>query len=198
MAMSTTAINVDAERVLAFWFDRPPLEWIIAPSGLDSQIASSFHDLVLRARNNELDTWTTSPQSCLALLILLEQFPRNIYRGLASAFTSDAKAYLIATRAIAQDFDKQVSVIQASAFYMPLMQQESLITLIAARCLFETLKGRCETQEEHEWVTIGVKAMGRHVQQLVRFGRYPTRNRLLGRESTVEEEEFLESYAPSL
>lgn len=131
-------------------------------------------------------------------MVLLEQFPRNIFRGSVEAFTSDAKAYEIATKAIAVDFDKKIDVIKASAFYMPLMQQESLISLIAVRLLFEALKSRCDSQEEHNWVDMGVAASKRHIQQLVQFGRYPTRNKLLSRENTNEEDEFLRESVLSL
>jgi len=87
----------------------------------------------------------------------------------------------------------QVSVIQASAFYMPLMQHESLVSLIATRCLFEALKARCTNDEEHKWVDMGIAASKRHIQQLERFGRYPTRNAILGRENTEAEEEYLKN-----
>jgi uncharacterized protein (DUF924 family) len=157
-AHSAPTMNPDAQHVISFWFNRPPMEWIIAPEGLDAQMKSEFSELVLRARRNELDDWTTEPETSVALVALLEQFPRNLFRGSADAFASDAKAYEVATKAIAQDFDKQVTVIQASALYMPLMQQERLISLIAARCLFEGLKSRCAKDEEHKWVGMGIAA----------------------------------------
>lgn len=191
-------MNPDVKRVIAFWFNRPPMEWIVAPEGLDEQLKSEFGDLVLKARRNELDDWSFEAESCVTLVALLDQFSRNMFRGSPDAFSADAKSYKIATKAIAKEFDKQVTVIQASAFYMPLMQQESLISLIAARCLFEDLKPRCVTAEEHKWVDLGVVASKRHMQQLERFGRYPTRNALLGRENTEAEEEYLKEHVSSL
>jgi uncharacterized protein (DUF924 family) len=191
-------MNLDVKRIVTFWFNRPPMEWIIAPEGLDAQLKSEFGDLVLKARRNELDDWAAQPEGNLALVILLDQFSRNIFRGSPDAFSADAKAWEIALKAIARDFDKQVTVIQASAFYMPLMHQESLISLIAVRCLFEALKPRCVGDEEHKWVDIGITASTRHMQQLEQFGRYPTRNALLGRKNTEAEEEFLKEHAPSL
>jgi uncharacterized protein (DUF924 family) len=191
-------MNTDAKRVVAFWFNRPPIEWIIAPEGLDAQMKSEFGDLVLKARSNELDDWVTEPEGSVALVALLDQFPRNIFRGSPEAFSSDKKAWETATRAIAHDFDKQVTVIQASALYMPLMQQESLISVIASRCLFEALKPRCTTDEEHRWVDMGIAASKRHVKQLERFGRFPTRNALLGRENTEAEEQFLKEHVAGL
>jgi uncharacterized protein (DUF924 family) len=191
-------MNPDVKRVIAFWFNRPPMEWIVAPEGLDAQLKSEFGDLVLKARSNDLDDWNAQPESTLALVALLDQFSRNIFRGSPDAFSADAKAWETATKAIARDFDKQVTVIQASAFYMPLMHQESLISLIAVHCLFEALKPRCVSDEEHKWVDIGIMASKRHMQQLERFGRYPTRNAILGRKNTEAEEEFLKEHVASL
>ncbi|XXH01442.1 hypothetical protein Hte_007802 [Hypoxylon texense] len=191
-------MNPEAKRVVAFWFDRNPMEWIVAPDGLDAQMKSEFGDLVLRARRGELDGWTAEPEASLALVVLLDQFSRNLFRGTPDAFGGDAKAWDTVTQAVARDFDKQVTVIQASAFYMPLLQRESLISVIAARCLFEALKPRCATTQEHEWVDVGITASKRHLQQLERFGRYPTRNALLGRKNTEAEEEFLKEHKPSL
>jgi uncharacterized protein (DUF924 family) len=191
-------MNPDVKRIIAFWFNRNPMEWIIAPEGLDAQLKSEFEDLVLKARRNELDDWADEPEGSLALVVLLDQFSRNLFRGSPDAFSADGKAWETVTKAIARDFHKQVTVIQASAFYMPLMHQESLISLIAARCLFEALKPRCVSTEEHSWVDIGIAASKRHMQQLERFGRYPTRNALLGRKNTEAEDEFLREHAPSI
>lgn len=191
-------MGTEIQRVIEFWFNRPPLEWIICPQGLDSQIKSDFGDLVNRARHNELDDWATGPDGSLALVVLLDQFSRNIFRDMPAAFEGDMKAWDTATRAIARGFDKQVSPIQATAFYMPLMHQESLISLIAASCLWEAVKARCKTDEEHEWVDMGIAAAPRHIQQIERFGRYPARNARLGRKNTEEEEEFLKENTSSL
>ncbi|KAI0175597.1 DUF924-domain-containing protein [Hypoxylon sp. FL1284] len=198
-ATSTRPImNSDAKRIVSFWFDRNPMEWIVAPEGLDAQIKDELGDLVLKARRSELDNWIAKPESSLALVVLLDQFSRNMFRGTSDALSADAKAWDTVTKAVARDFDKQVTVIQASALYMPLLLQEALISVIAARCLFDALKPRCVTTQEHEWVDIGIAACKRHLQQLERFGRYPTRNALLGRENTQAEKEFLKEYKPSL
>jgi len=191
-------MDLDAKRVVGFWFNRKPMEWIVAPEGLDVQIKSEFELLVLRARRNELDDWTLEPEASLALVVLLDQFSRNLFRGLPDAFSADGKAWETATKAIARDFDKQVTIIQASAFYMPLLHNESLISVIAAYCLFEALKLRCVTTEEHEWVDLGIAASKRHMQQLERFGRYPTRNALLRRENTEAEKQFLKEHVQKL
>jgi uncharacterized protein (DUF924 family) len=186
------------KRIISFWFNRPPLEWIIAPKGLDAQMKAEFGDLVLQARRNELDEWAAEPEGSVALVSLLDQFPRNLFRGSTDAFSADTKACDIATRAIARDFDQQVTVIQASALYMTLMQQESLITIIAARGLWQALKPRCETEEEHKWVDMGLAASKRHMSQIERFGRFPTRNAILGRKNTETEEQYLQEHTQTL
>ncbi|KAI4601986.1 hypothetical protein KJ359_010852 [Pestalotiopsis sp. 9143b] len=191
-------MNPDATRIVTFWFNRNPVEWIIAPQGLDEEMKSQFGELVLKARRGELDDWAIHPESSLALVVLLDQFSRNLFRGTPDALSGDAKATETSTRAIARDFDKEVTVVQASAFYMPLLQQESLIAVIAGRYLFEALKARCISDEEHSWVDMGIAAAKRHIQQLDNFGRYPTRNVILGRTNTDSEEEFLKNYNPSL
>ncbi|KAJ8612639.1 hypothetical protein MRB53_037375 [Persea americana] len=168
-------MDADVKRVNDFWFTRPPIQWIIAPPGLDAQMKSGFSDLVAKALEGKLDHWIEAP-----------------------AFDGDEKAWEVSTQAIARGFDEQLSVIHATAFYMSLMQKESVISLIAARSLFKTLKNRCTNDEEHKWVDMGIMGSGRHMKQLQRFGRYPTRNALLGRETTKAEAEFLEEHEASL
>lgn len=187
-------MNQDIARVNSFWFERPPMEWIVAPAGLDEQLKNDFSDLVHKARADQLNDWKSSPEGSIALVVLLDQFSRNLFRGSPDAFAADSKARDTTTNAIALDFDKNVTVIQASAFYLCLMQQESLISLVAARSLFEALKARCVEEAEHKWVDICIAAAGRHLSQLQRFGRYPTRNALLDRQNTAEEDKFLKEH----
>lgn len=113
------------------------------------------------------------------------------------AFAGDDQAWDVATRALAQDFDKGIGVIQASTYCMTLLNRESLISVLAARCLWDN-KTPCSTQQEHEWVDMGMAGTKRHLMQMERFGRYPTRNKVLGRESTDAEEEFMKEHKPSL
>jgi len=87
------------------------MEWIIAPDGMDDQMKTEFGELVQKARSGELDGWAAQPESSVALVALLDQFSRNIFRGTLDAFSADVKARDIAIRAIAQDFDKQVMIL---------------------------------------------------------------------------------------
>jgi uncharacterized protein (DUF924 family) len=169
------------------------MEWMVAPEGFDDQCKSQFGDLVRKALDNELDDWATEAKSCLALVVLLDQLPRNIYRGTPESFSGDVKAAEIAVKAIAQEFDKSVTVIEASAFYIPLLHQENLISLVAARSLIEALKVRSTTDEENDWVDKGIAASKHHAGIVMKFGRYPTRNAILERKNTEAEEEFLET-----
>ena len=191
MASVAPIMNPDVQRILTFWFDRNPMDWMRAPEGFDDQCRSQFGDLVLKARGNELDDWAATPEGSLGLVVLLNQLMRNIFRGSVDAFSGDAKAAEIATRAIARDFDKQVTVMQASALYIALLAQENLISIVAARALCDTLKPRCTNAEEHDWVDKGIAAAKMHVDLMVRFGRYPARNAVLGRKNTGAEDEFL-------
>ncbi|EFE40891.1 conserved hypothetical protein [Trichophyton verrucosum HKI 0517] len=187
--------SADVKRIITFWFNRPPIEWITAPRGIDDQIRSEFDDLVLKARQNKLDDWEMEPEACLALVVLLDQFSRNLFRGSPDAFSADSKAHEIATRAIIRGFDKDVTAIQASAFYLPLLHQESLISLVAARSLFENLRQRCVTGEEKEWADMGIDIVNENIRHMEQFGRYPSRNLPLGRTSTEAEEEYLKQQA---
>ncbi|OAL71625.1 hypothetical protein A7D00_4530 [Trichophyton violaceum] len=189
------AMSTDVKRIITFWFNRSPVEWIAGPRGIDDQIRSEFGDLVLKARQNKLDDWEMEPEACLALAVLLDQFSRNIFRGSPDAFSADSKSHELATRAIICGFDKDVTVIQASAFYLPLLHQESLISLVAARSLFENLRQRCVNREEEKWVDMGIDIVNENIRHMQKFGRYPSRNLALGRTNTEAEEEHLEQQA---
>ncbi|EFQ96696.1 hypothetical protein MGYG_08620 [Nannizzia gypsea CBS 118893] len=182
--------DADVKRINAFWFSRSPFEWIDAPAGIDEEIKSDFGDLVLKARQNKLDHWTANSERCLALLVLLDQFSRNLFRGSPDAFSADSKAHEIATRAIIRGFDTDLPVIQASAFYLPLLHNESLVSLLAARCLFERLRKRCVTEEEKKWADMGVEIVRENIYFMELFGRYPGRNSALGRKNTVAEDGY--------
>jgi len=191
---SLTTMNPEIERVNAFWFNRSPLEWMRAPEGFDAECKTQFQDLVQKALAGDLDDWASTPEGSLALVVLLNQLPRNVFRGEAISLSGDAKAGDVATRAVASDFDKSVSVIQASALYIAILHQENLISQVAARSLVESLRPRCVTAEEHDWVDKGAAAAKGHIELISRFGRYPSRNALLGRKNTEAEDAFLKEH----
>ena len=185
-------MNPDVSSILSFWFDRPPVEWFMPPAGFDEECKQKYGDLVHQARADKLDNWAAEPKSTLALLVLLDQFSRNIFRGTPEMYQADPKALDIATKSIAKGFDKEVTVPQAITFYLPLVHNESLLAQVAAVSLYENLITRCEAGSEmQEFNKNGVKSAKQHLDIIQRFGRYPSRNKILGRENTKEEEEFL-------
>jgi uncharacterized protein (DUF924 family) len=185
--------NSDISRVLSFWFDRPPVQWFQPPEGFDSECNDHFGDLVHDARADKLDSWAAEPESAIALLILLDQFSRNIFRNTPEMYAADDKAFDIATRCIAKGFDEKVSPMQALTFYLPLMHHESLLAQVATVALYKKVIARSpEGSEALAFHSRGIHAAFGHLDVVERFGRFPSRNKILGRETTKEEHEFLE------
>jgi uncharacterized protein (DUF924 family) len=187
-------MNSDVASITDFWYNRSPKDWFMPPEGFDQDCHQRFGPLVKAARASELDSWATdSPQSALALLILLDQIPRNVFRGTAAAFSSDPKAHDVATKAIARGWDKEVTYHQALTFYLPLMHGENLLSQVAAVALCENVMMRCpEGSEEKKFYQGGLMQAYEHRDTILKFGRYPGRNKALGRESTEEEKLLLE------
>ena len=196
------ATNPDITRIISFWFDPqyPYMRWFIQSDKLDAEIASNFGPLVIAARTTTtLDNWTQSPDGALALIILLDQFSRNIYRGSAEAFSSDHKALEIAKRAIAQGFDKAVTPLQSAFFYLPLEHDEDLDSQNECVALFEALAARCKPDSrEKEFADNALESAITHRNVIATFGRFPARNKALGRPSIQEEIEFLETHPQGL
>lgn len=170
------------EEVLRFWFEElSPKDWFTKNMELDKAIKKRFGDLHREASACELYQWRESARGRLAEIILLDQFSRNIYRGSAQAFARDPLALALAQEAVAQGADKSLASEEKSFLYMPYMHSESLKIHAIAVELFKA-EG-LENNLKHEY---------RHREIIQRFGRYPHRNELLGRESTPEEQAFLE------
>ena len=181
------------EEILNFWFGKadqpnygqPRTEWFVKKTEFDRQISRDFLDIYQQAVQGKLDHWRNSPASCLALIIILDQFPRNMFRHTPQAFASDEKALQIAKYAIAHGFDRQLLPVQRWFIYLPFEHSENLADQRQAVALFSTLK-----DDPHSTITINYAL--RHLEVIERFGRFPHRNQLLGRESTTEELEFLQ------
>lgn len=169
--------------MLSFWFDElGPADWFRYDPSLDLRITARFGQTLLAAERGELSTWQATPSGSLALIILLDQFSRNIHRHRSAAFANDPLALAVAQACIARGYDTQLPVERRLFMYMPYMHSESLQVHGEALVLFST--PGLETNLEFER---GHKAI------IERFGRYPQRNSLLGRPSTPEEIEFLSS-----
>ena len=197
---TTTTTNIDSriDAILSFWFDPryPYTRWFMSDPAFDAQIAAEFGNLVSLARTTtRLDHWAGSSQGCLALIILLDQFPRNIFRTSSDAYSSDAEALSTAARAVEQELDRGVPPIQQVFYYLPYMHDESLQSQDAGVSLYEGLTQRCEADApEKAWLDSCVDFAVRHQKVIQKFGRFPARNAVLHRQSTPAEIEFLKTH----
>jgi uncharacterized protein (DUF924 family) len=172
----------DFNSVLRFWFqEATSAQWWKADPAFDRLIGERFTTVHRAAFRGELAAWRAEPAGRLAEVIVLDQFSRNLFRGTALAFAADPVALVLAQEAIAGGFDQALAGSQRSFLYMPFMHSESAVIHEAAVRLFQSLG---------EGSTLDFEL--RHKAIIDRFGRYPHRNALLGRESTEEELQFLQ------
>ena len=182
----------DFREVLDFWFGpagtpeygRPREAWFKKSDAFDAAIRARFLDLHLQAAEGALAAWRTAPDSLLALIIVLDQFPRNLFRGSSRAFATDAQALAAAEFAVAQGYDRKLAPVERWFVYLPFEHAEDLA--LQRRCLelFEDLRTDPDSAGSIDYAR-------RHYEIIARFGRFPHRNALLGRVSTPEEIEFL-------
>ena len=174
-------LNRKLEDVIKFWFEElTPKDWWVKSDQLDSKIKHQFSELHKIAKEGKLETVRNSPEARLAELIVLDQFSRNIYRDTPDAFSCDELALSLAKEAVAIGDDMKLPQFKRPFIYMPYMHSESLEVHDEAVKLFEKLGLEDSLKFEHA-----------HRDIIVRFGRYPHRNKILGRDSTTEELEFL-------
>ncbi|MFB2685904.1 DUF924 family protein [Shewanella mangrovisoli] len=172
---------ITAEQVLHFWFEEiSPKSWWIKDPEFDALIQSRFEDLLKQAKRGELADWRVTPQGRLAEIIVLDQFSRNIYRDTPAAFEADTIALVLAQEAVAQQVDQALKPKQVPFLFMPYMHSESPLIHQVAVKLFN-----------REAAIANLAFELRHKEIIDRFGRYPHRNKILGRESTAEEIAFL-------
>lgn len=167
--------------VTGYWRQAGPGKWFTKDEAFDAAIRARFLDTHLAAAAGELSDWEATPEGSYALLILLDQFPRNLFRGSAQAFATDAQALGIAERAIARGFDQDFDVIERRFLYMPYMHAEDLDH--QERCIH-----LCAASDDAE----GVKFAEIHRDIIRDFGRFPHRNPVLGRATTPAERAFLD------
>ena len=167
--------------VIAFWFEEiSPKSWWAADPAFDQLIRTRFGALHQHATAGELCTWRSTPLGRLAEVIVLDQFSRNMHRGTPLAFANDAMALVLAQEAVAAAADQALTPTQRSFLYLPFMHSESKLIHQSAEALYRALGQDNNLQFEL-----------RHKAIVDRFGRYPHRNAVLGRASSVEEIEFL-------
>ena len=177
----TQVIEAGPDAILAFWFEElKPAEWFSVSGELDGDIKKRFMAVHEAAHKGELYHWRSSAQGRLAEIIVLDQFSRNIYRNKKEAFLYDSMAVALTQEAMHIGADKELSNAQKSFLYMPFMHSESLI--------IHELAKQCFKQPGLE---INYRFEMQHQEIIERFGRYPHRNAILGRESSEEELAFL-------
>ena len=169
------------QSVLKFWFEElSSSDWWKKSDEIDNRIRNRFSDLHRQATRCELFEWRITPEGRLAEIILLDQFSRNIFRDTRYAFAFDTLALVLSQEAVASGADKKLTTAQRSFLYMPYMHSESEEVHKMAVILFSQkgLEYNLDFELKHKAI-------------IDRFGRYPHRNKILGRESTAEEVEFL-------
>lgn len=162
--------------VLSFWF-APGMEqrWFDLDAALEEEIRLRFSATYQAGMDGDLDDWRNQPQSMLAAIIVLDQFPRNIFRDYARAYATDGQALTMTKQGMAQGFDRALDGWRLHFFYMPLMHSETIEDHLLLAAL-----GRGDEPYARE-----------HRDTIERFGRYPRRNAALGRNNTPDEDEFL-------
>jgi uncharacterized protein (DUF924 family) len=177
--MSANHDSARAEDVLQFWFEAHPKDWFVKRAAFDEEIRARFLSLHESAAAGQLDAWRQSPRSCLALVIAQDQFPRNMFRDTARAFATDLRAREAARVILAHGWDRSMTESERLFAYLPFEHSESLEDQDLSCELMKNFSEDLRRYAE------------RHRDIIRRFGRFPHRNGLLGRQSTPAEIEFL-------
>jgi uncharacterized protein (DUF924 family) len=167
--------------VLTLWRSAGDERWYKRDDAFDASVRERFLSLWHKAVAGELSSWETTDGGALALVILLDQFPRNMFRGDPRAFSSDAQALDVAHRALAHGADKRIEAPLLQFLYLPFMHSEDLADQLRCVELFRTTAD-----------TENLRYAEEHADIIRRFGRFPHRNRVLGRATTPEEQAFLD------
>lgn len=184
------SLHAKASLILDFWFGEPNSAnygqpksfWFQSTPELDQQIRKQFEPVYKKALNGELDALLETPEGSLALVILLDQFPRNMYRGTPQSFASDSKALEVAEIALNKKFDHTLLPLQKMFLYLPYEHSEDLANQEKSVQLFKAVGDE-----------IALKYAIDHRDIIAKFGRFPHRNAILGRESNPEEINFLKT-----
>lgn len=178
------------EDILAFWYDEcTPEDWFTRNADFDDRVRERFSETYEAAVSGALDAWQEAPLGALALVIVLDQFPRNMFRDSEGSFASDARALAVTRAALERGYDRDPAYNDdhRQFLYLPLMHSE-------------------DEHDQRECVRLAEERTGnelmqdyarQHLRVIERFGRFPHRNTILGRESTAEETEFLKEEGSS-
>ena len=168
------------DEVISFWREAGPEKWFTKDATFDQACRDRFLPTYEAAARGDLNEWELTPEGALAVILLLDQFPRNMFRGQRETYKTDPVALMAADRAIERGFDHKVEPQFRRFFYLPFMHSESLADQERSVALNEALGAEDSVKYAHH-----------HHDIVARFGRFPHRNAILGRETTPEEEAFL-------
>lgn len=176
-------MTIESEAIIEFWFNEiTPKQWFIKDLSFDQMIKDRFSEIHKAATKGELFGWRDTAEGCLAEIIVLDQFSRNMYRDKPEAFASDTTALVLAQQAVELEIDKELPPEKRTFLYLPYMHSESQQIHEQAIILFD--QPGLEDNLRFEYL---------HKEIIDRYGRYPHRNEILGRPSTTDELDFLES-----
>lgn len=169
--------------VLDFWYsERISKQWFASTLALDTEIRETYEPLWQDAADHKLDNWMNDARGCLALCIVLDQFPLNMFRGDAKSFSTEQQAVTVAKHAIENSLDEEISDNEVAFLYMPLMHSENMAD--------QNLSVECFSKRDLK----NNERFAKHHREIVqRFGRFPHRNEILGRESSACEKNYLNS-----
>ncbi|MBP1852061.1 DUF924 family protein [Rhizobium halophytocola] len=174
-----------AADVIAFWKDLGPKGWFTVDPCVDSMISAKFAAVHLAASRGDLADWLDNSEGALALLILLDQFPRNMFRGSAHSYATDGLARQVARHALDKGFDQEVEAALRPFFYLPFEHSEDLADQEKCVDLFTRHHEQTGDEETLKYAVL-------HRDIITRFGRFPHRNKALGRQTTAEEQAYLD------
>ncbi|KGJ87506.1 DUF924 family protein [Thalassotalea sp. ND16A] len=187
--------------IIDFWFGKIEQElsaakknqlWYLSTAQDDATITRQFEHLYERALQGQLNCWSETAKGTMALIIVLDQLPRNMYRGTDKAFKSDHLALQYCLLGLAKGYDKQLSLVERSFFYHPLEHAEDIN--MQQRCVveFQRLQQEYQGEKQRQFIRSSLEFAKLHLDIIEQFGRFPYRNQVLGRVSTAEEIEFIE------
>jgi len=179
--MSSPSNIASPEAVLAFWREAGPDRWFTVDDAFDAEIREKFLATHEAAAAGQLSAWEATAEGALALVIALDQFPRNLFRGQARCFAADPLAREVANRALKRGYDQDVPESERGFFFLPFMHSEDLDDQKRCVALYR------------EAGDANLKYAEQHADIIRRFGRFPHRNAVLGRATTTEEQAFLDA-----
>ena len=175
--------SLTPESIIEYWYsEKIKSQWFNSSPELDQEIKSNYENIWIKALQGEYASWSESAEGCLSLVIILDQFPLNMFRGEVKSFSSEAMAIKIAKKAIGLKFDKIIEKDKVSFLYMPLMHSENIDDQNISVKLFE------------EANLVDNLRFAKHHRDIVeKFGRFPHRNKILQRKSSSDEVDYLNS-----